>query len=63
LADWDRHHEALRFCDQTKTQSLEAYQKYHAAAVWPEVLATIRRCNIRNYSIYLKVNLLALRIP
>jgi L-rhamnose mutarotase len=36
---------------------VEDYQKYHAA-VWPEVLATIRRCNIRNYSIYLKVNLL-----
>jgi len=27
------------------------YQRYHAA-VWPEVLATITRCHIRNYSIY-----------
>jgi L-rhamnose mutarotase len=28
------------------------YKKYHHA-VWPEVLRTIRNCNIRNYSIYL----------
>jgi L-rhamnose mutarotase len=32
---------------------LEAYTAYHAR-VWPEVLDTIRRCNIRNYSIYHK---------
>jgi len=32
--------------------------KKYPAAVWPEVLATIRRCNIRNYSIYLKDDLL-----
>ena len=24
------------------------------AAVWPEVLAMIRKCNIRNFSIFLK---------
>lgn len=29
-----------------------AYRDLHAA-VWPEVLATITRCNIVNYSIYL----------
>ena len=29
------------------------YIKYHAQ-VWPEVLKTIRDCNIRNYSIFLK---------
>jgi L-rhamnose mutarotase len=29
------------------------YKEYHRA-VWPEVLATIRACNIRNYSIYHK---------
>jgi L-rhamnose mutarotase len=29
------------------------YKRYHAD-VWPEVLDMIRRCNIRNYSIYLK---------
>jgi L-rhamnose mutarotase len=32
----------------------EAYDEYkkHHAAVWPDVLATIARCNIRNYTIY-----------
>jgi L-rhamnose mutarotase len=29
-----------------------AYKTYHQA-VWPEVLARITACNIRNYSIYL----------
>ena len=29
------------------------YKRLHAA-VWPQVLATIAACNIRNYSIYLK---------
>ena len=33
------------------------YKRYHAA-VWPEVLSMIHKCNIRNYSIYLKDNLL-----
>ena len=33
----------------------ERYRKYHAE-VWPGVLEMIRRCNIRNYSIYLKDN-------
>ncbi len=42
---------------QVRPESLDAYKKYHAA-VWPEVLAMIRRCNIRNYSIYLKDNFL-----
>jgi L-rhamnose mutarotase len=32
---------------------LEEYRKYHAQ-VWPEVLDTIRKCNIRNYSIFHK---------
>jgi L-rhamnose mutarotase len=36
-----------------KPDAVESYKKYHAA-VWPEVLATLRECNIRNYSIYLK---------
>jgi len=36
-----------------KPGMLERYRKYHAAA-WPEVLDMIRRCNIRNYSIYHK---------
>jgi L-rhamnose mutarotase len=29
------------------------YKRLHAA-VWPEILAMISACNIRNYSIYLK---------
>jgi L-rhamnose mutarotase len=32
---------------------LEEYVRYHAD-VWPEVLKTIRDCNIRNYSIFYK---------
>jgi L-rhamnose mutarotase len=40
-----------------KPDAVEAYKAYHAA-VWPEVLEMIRQCNIRNYSIYLKDNLL-----
>jgi L-rhamnose mutarotase len=34
-------------------EQLEKYKAYHAA-VWPEVLATIHACNIRNYSIFYK---------
>lgn len=34
-----------------KPEHIEDYEKLHAA-VWPEVLATIHACNIRNYSIY-----------
>ncbi|MBI4558166.1 MAG: L-rhamnose mutarotase [Candidatus Hydrogenedentes bacterium] len=35
-----------------KAEKLEEYKRLHAA-VWPEVLKTIKDCNIRNYSIYL----------
>lgn len=35
----------------------ESYIKYHSA-VWPGVLETIKKCNIQNYSIFLKDNLL-----
>jgi len=34
-----------------KPDAIAAYEKLHAAA-WPEVLATIHACNIRNYSIF-----------
>jgi L-rhamnose mutarotase len=34
-----------------KPSSLDIYRKYHAD-VWPEVLDTIKKCNIRNYSIF-----------
>lgn len=36
-----------------KPEAVERYEAYHAE-VWPEVLEMIRRCNIRNYSIFLK---------
>jgi L-rhamnose mutarotase len=45
----ERHSSAIR----VKPDKLEAYKAYHAD-VWPEVLAMIRACNIRNYSIYHK---------
>lgn len=34
-------------------EGMAEYKRLHAA-VWPDVLAMIRRCNIRNYSIYLR---------
>jgi L-rhamnose mutarotase len=37
--------------------SLEKYRQYHAA-VWPEVLEMITACNITNYSIFHKNNML-----
>jgi L-rhamnose mutarotase len=36
-----------------KPEAEEKYKQYHAA-VWPEVLEMISKCNMRNYSIYLK---------
>ncbi|MCF3651642.1 L-rhamnose mutarotase [Synoicihabitans lomoniglobus] len=36
---------------RVRPESFEAYRRAHAA-VWPDVLATIARCNIRNYSIF-----------
>jgi L-rhamnose mutarotase len=38
---------------KVKSEKLEEYKNLHAA-VWPKVLDTIRKCNIRNYSIYHK---------
>jgi L-rhamnose mutarotase len=38
---------------KVRPEAIEKYKRYHAA-VWPEILEMIRRCNIRNYSIYLK---------
>lgn len=40
-----------------RPEHIQSYKQYHAA-VWPGVLATIRDCNIRNYSIFLRDNLL-----
>jgi L-rhamnose mutarotase len=45
----DRYGSVLRL----RPGSEETYKAYHAK-VWPEVLETIRKCNIRNFSIYLK---------
>ena len=44
-----RHGQVIR----VRSEKLEEYKAYHAD-VWPGVLDTIRRCNIRNYSIYHK---------
>ena len=38
---------------RVRPERLAEYKTYHAA-VWPDVLATISRCSIRNYSIYLR---------
>lgn len=40
-----------------KLDRVEEYRRLHTA-VWPEVLATIHRCGIRNYSIYYRDGLL-----
>ena len=45
----ERHGQVIRL----RPGKLEEYRAYHAE-VWPEVLKTIRDCNIRNYSIYFK---------
>jgi L-rhamnose mutarotase len=42
---------------RVKPERLEEYKRLHAA-VWPEVLRKITECNIRNYSIYHKDDLL-----
>ncbi|HEY5213169.1 MAG TPA: L-rhamnose mutarotase [Acidobacteriaceae bacterium] len=42
---------------QLNPEDEAAYLRYHAQ-VWPEVLATIAACNIRNYSIFLRNGLL-----
>ncbi len=34
-----------------RSGKLDEYRKYHAQ-VWPEVIEMIRKCKIRNYSIY-----------
>lgn len=36
-----------------RPEKIDEYKRLHAA-VWPEVLARISACNIRNYSIFLK---------
>ena len=36
---------------KVRPEKLAEYKRLHAA-VWPDVLKTIRECNMRNYSIY-----------
>lgn len=36
-----------------KPEHIDAYKRLHAA-VWPEVLATIAKANIKNYTIFLR---------
>jgi L-rhamnose mutarotase len=36
---------------RVKPEAIPEYERLHEA-VWPEVLATIRACNMRNYSIF-----------
>ena len=36
-----------------RDEKVDEYVRLHAA-VWPEVLATIKRCNVRNYSIFMR---------
>lgn len=38
---------------RVRPERLAEYRRHHAA-VWPEILAMITKCNIRNYSIYHK---------
>ena len=40
-----------------RPEALEKYKKYHSA-VWPEVLDMIKKCNMQNYSIFYKDNML-----
>lgn len=43
----------MAMCIRLRPEKVEEYRRLHAAA-WPEVLAMISACHIRNYSIYLK---------
>ena len=53
----DNHMKRYASVIKVRPDAIEEYKRYHAA-VWPQVLAMIRSCNIRNYSIYLKDDLL-----
>ena len=43
----------MGLCICLKAEAIDEYKRIHAA-VWPEILAMISACNIRNYSIFLK---------
>ena len=40
-------------CIRLRPEAIAEYERIHAA-VWPEVLATISACHIKNYTIFLK---------
>lgn len=40
-----------------RPEHFKEYKKYHSA-VWPDVLAMIKKCNMQNYSIFYKDNML-----
>ena len=42
---------------RVRPERFDEYRRHHAA-VWPEVLATITRCHLRNYSIFHKDSVL-----
>lgn len=42
---------------EVKPEKISEYEKVHAQ-VWPQVLATLTRANVKNYSIYRHGNLL-----
>lgn len=43
----------MAMCIGLRAEKADQYRRLHVA-VWPEVLATISACGIRNYSIFLK---------
>ena len=43
----------MGFCNRLRPEKVAEYKTLHAA-VWPDVLARITACNIRNYSIFLR---------
>ena len=47
-----------RFCQRAflKKEKIEEYRRLHAA-VWPDVLKTIKACNLENYSISIMDNM------
>lgn len=46
---------------KVKSEKLKEYKLLHAN-VWPDVLKMITACNIRNYSIYYKLDYILQRI-
>ena len=43
----------MGYCIGLRPEHAAEYKRLHAVA-WPDVLATISRCSIRNYSIFLR---------